>query len=291
MKNQKAILLRRIRRRIRVLSTPPGVEQAIVPGNFLVPAAPLVPPPPPKVGRPFSASPKRAPSTVGRHAGPCRPRGGPVRGAQSSGGHQPARARFQVHTPALGRSGACRRGRARPQNGAERAAVRLCSAAAHGWRARAGSGAGGGSMRAGGLNLALGAAPLPRWAARGAMRDGHPRRAWGRPQGARAVGGGRAVQDACAPAVGGGLTHGSPCRAFGPCMWGHARTLTRMPGHAPRRWCNMFISGMSGAAAAPRLLDLQRGTHPPPPPQNADMESDQATNAQDRGDDVSGVQK
>ena len=57
------------------------------------------------------------------------------------------------------------------------AAARLCSTAAHGWRARAGSGAGGGSMRAGGMNLALGAAPLLRWAARGAVRDGHPRRA------------------------------------------------------------------------------------------------------------------
>ena len=113
---------------------------------------------------------------------PCRsmaPRRWPVRGAKSSSGHQPPRARFQVHTPALGRSGACRRGRARPQNGAERAAARLCSTAAHGWRARAGSGAGGGSMRAGGLNLALGAAPLLRWAARGAVRDGHPRRAGG----------------------------------------------------------------------------------------------------------------
>ena len=135
------------------------------------------PSPPTKVGRPFSAFPNRAPSTVGRHADLWRPRPGPVRGAQSSGGHQPPRARFQVHTPALGRSGACRRGRARPQNGAERAAARLCSTAAHGWRARAGSGAGGGSMRAGGLNLALGAAPLLRWAARGAVRDGHPRRA------------------------------------------------------------------------------------------------------------------
>jgi uncharacterized membrane protein len=135
------------------------------------------PSPPTKVGRPFSAFPNRAPSTVGRHADLWRPRRGPVRGAQSSGGHQPARARFQVHTPALGRSGACRRGGARPQNGAERAAARLCSTAAHGWRARAGSGAGGGSMRAGGLNLALGAAPLLRWAARGAVRDGHPRRA------------------------------------------------------------------------------------------------------------------
>ena len=51
----------------------------------------------------------------------------------------------------------------------------FCSTAAHGWRARAGSGAGGGSMRAGGLNLALGAAPLLRWAARGAVRYLHPR--------------------------------------------------------------------------------------------------------------------
>jgi hypothetical protein len=34
-------------------------------------------------------------------------------------------------------------------------------------------------MRAGGLNLAVGAAPLLRWAARGAVRDGHPRRAGG----------------------------------------------------------------------------------------------------------------
>ena len=135
------------------------------------------PSPPTKVGRPFSSFPNRAPSTVGRHADLWRPRRWPVRGAKSSSGHQPPRARFQVHTPALGRSGACRRGRARPQNGAERAAARLCSTAAHGWRARAGSGAGGGSMRAGGLNLALGAAPLLRWAARGAVRDGHPRRA------------------------------------------------------------------------------------------------------------------
>ena len=32
-------------------------------------------------------------------------------------------------------------------------------------------------MRAGGLNLALGASPLLQWAARGVVRDGHPRRA------------------------------------------------------------------------------------------------------------------
>ena len=61
----------------------------------------------------------------------------------------------------------------RRQNGAERADARLCSATAHGPRADhvTGSGASGGAMRASGVNLTVGPAPLVRWALRGAVRD------------------------------------------------------------------------------------------------------------------------
>ena len=52
-------------------------------------------------------------------------------------------------------------------------------------------------------------APTPVGGARRGARWAPPARG-GRPKGARAVGPRGAVQDACAPAVGGGLAHGSP---------------------------------------------------------------------------------
>ena len=178
--------------------------------EFLVPAPRLfrtTHPPPPKVGRPFSAFPNFDSWS------PCRSMAPPARASARCAEQRRPPAPARPVSGTYARAGLKRRVPPRPGAAAKWCRACCCPPLQHRgarvarpcgkrrrWRVDARRRAEPGCWRS---------APTPVGGTRRGARWAPPARG-GRPKGVRAVGPRGAVQDACTPAVGGGLAHGSP---------------------------------------------------------------------------------